>query len=110
MSMEITEVIIHPTNDVLVKACATIIFDNCFLVREIRVIRGTGGLFVSFPVNTEKDGSHRLIALPANAKTRSMIERAVLTEYEKVVGRDPVSTRQNKYSATVATDSAVRSL
>jgi DNA-binding cell septation regulator SpoVG len=69
--------VIHPLNDCL----------SCFMVREIRVIRDTGGLFVSFPVNTEKDGSYRLIALPANAETRNMIEQAVLAEYEKVIAQ-----------------------
>jgi stage V sporulation protein G len=85
MSMEITEVIIHPTNEDLVKAYATIVFDNCFMVREIRVIRGTGGLFISFPARKEKDGSHRVIVLQANAETHQMIEKAILAEYEKVV-------------------------
>jgi stage V sporulation protein G len=42
--MEITEVRIYPGKD-LVKAYATISFDNCFVVGEIRVMQGLRGTF-----------------------------------------------------------------
>jgi len=45
--MQITA--IHPTNEDLVRAYVSIVFDNCFMVREIRVMQGPTGLFVSFP-------------------------------------------------------------
>jgi DNA-binding cell septation regulator SpoVG len=38
--MQITKVRIHLANKDLVKAYVTICVDNCFLVREIRVIKG----------------------------------------------------------------------
>jgi stage V sporulation protein G len=47
MNIKITEVRIYPANEDLVKAYATICLDNCFLVEKIRVINGTGGLFIS---------------------------------------------------------------
>jgi SpoVG len=56
MNMKITEVRIYPTNEDLVKAYATISFDNCFLVQEIRVIKGPTGLFVSFPAKKQGTG------------------------------------------------------
>jgi stage V sporulation protein G len=83
--MEITEVRIYPGNKDLVKAYATISFDNCFLVGEIRVMQGPTGLFVSFPAKKLPDGTHWDIAFPANTETRRMIQRAILAEYEKVV-------------------------
>jgi DNA-binding cell septation regulator SpoVG len=43
--MQITEVTIHPTNEDLVRAYANIVFDDCLLIREIRVIKGSTGLF-----------------------------------------------------------------
>jgi stage V sporulation protein G len=85
MSMQITEVRIYPANEERVKAYATISFDNCFLVEGIRVIKGSMGLFISFPAKKQRNGSHRDIAFPANAETRSMIQQAVLAEYEKMV-------------------------
>jgi len=92
MSMQITEVKISPTNEKLVKAYATVVFDNCFMVREIRVIKGTRGLFISFPARKQRGGTHRDIAFPINAETRNMIQRVILAEYEKVIGgSDPTS-------------------
>jgi len=38
--MQITEITIHPTNEDLVRAYVSIVFDNCFMVGEIRVIQG----------------------------------------------------------------------
>jgi stage V sporulation protein G len=86
MNMQITEVRIRPANEDLVKAYATICFDNCFLIHDIKVIKGLTGLFVSFPAKKQIDGTHRDIAFPANAETRRMIGQAILAEYEKVVG------------------------
>jgi len=89
--MQTTEVRIYPTNEDLVKAYVTITFDNCLMIREIRVIQGPTGLFVSFPAEKQRDGTHRQLAYPANAETRMMIQRVILAEYEKIVGkRDPV--------------------
>jgi len=91
MNMQITELTIHPTNDGLVRAYVNIVFDNCFMVGEIKVIQGPTGLFLSFPTKKLRDGTQRDIAFPANAETRRIIEQAILAEYEKVVGgSDPV--------------------
>jgi hypothetical protein len=38
-----TEGSVHPTNDGLVRAYVNIVFDNCSMVREIRVIQGSTG-------------------------------------------------------------------
>jgi stage V sporulation protein G len=85
MNMKVTEVRIRLANEELVKAYASICFDDCFLVHEIRVIKGPTGLFISFPNRTQSEGGQRDIAFPVNAETRQMIEQAVLAEYEKVV-------------------------
>jgi stage V sporulation protein G len=85
MNMQITEVRIRLTNEEVVKAYASICFDDCFLVHDIRVIKGPTGLFISFPNRTQSQGGRRDIAFPVNAETRRMIEQAVLAEYENVV-------------------------
>ena len=89
--MQITEITIHPTNENLVRAYVSIVFDNCFIVGEIRVMQGLTGLFVLFPAKRQKDGSDRQLAYPANAETRNLFQRVILAEYEKIVGKeDPV--------------------
>jgi DNA-binding cell septation regulator SpoVG len=52
----------------------------------INVIKGHTGLYISFPSKKQRDGSYRDLAFPANAETRMMIQRAILTEYEKIIG------------------------
>lgn len=86
MTMQITKITINLVNEGIVRAYVSIIFDNCFMVEEIRVMRGATGLFVSFPASRESDGTHRDIAFPANAETRRVIEQAILAEYKKVIG------------------------
>jgi stage V sporulation protein G len=86
MNMQITEVKIYPTNEDLVKADVTITFDNCFMISEIRIIKSRAGLFVAMPSRKDSDGTDWDMAYPANDETRKMIEQAILTEYEKIVG------------------------
>ena len=57
MNMQITEITIYPTNEDLVRAYVSIVFDNCFMVGEIRVMQGPTGLFVSFPAKKQRDGT-----------------------------------------------------
>jgi stage V sporulation protein G len=94
--MEITEIAILPTNDGLVRAYVDIVFDNCFMVGEIKVIQSPTGLFVSFPAKKQRDGSDRQLAYPANAETRRMIEQAILAQYEKVVGGSEPLPRESQ--------------
>jgi stage V sporulation protein G len=86
--MQITEITIHPTNEDLVRAYVSIVFDNCFMVGEIIVMQGSTGLFVSFPAKKQRDGSDRQLAYPANAETRMLFQRLILAEYEKLVGKE----------------------
>ena len=49
--MEITEVriFLKDSPDKKLKAYATVTFDDAFVVRNIKVIEGTGGLFIAMP-------------------------------------------------------------
>jgi stage V sporulation protein G len=92
--MKITEVNIRPVNEDIVKAYVNIVFDDCFMIEEIRIVKSSTGLFVTFPAKKQRDGTHRDLAFPANAETRMMIQRVILAEYEKIVaGTDPLSSR-----------------
>jgi stage V sporulation protein G len=84
--MQITEITVDPTNDGLVRAYVDIVFDNCLKVEGIKIIQGPTGLFVSFPAKKQRDGTHRQLAYPADAKTRIMFQQVILAKYEKIVG------------------------
>ncbi len=81
--MEVTEVKVFPVNEDKLKAYVTVIFDNCFVVRDLKIINGNTGLFVAMPSKKRKDGTFRDIAHPLNAEMRSTLEKRILVEYEK---------------------------
>lgn len=83
--MKITEVKVYPSKDSgRLKAYATVVFDNSFIVRDLKVIEGDKGLFVSMPSRRRKDGTFRDIVHPLNSETRTMIEESIVAEYKKV--------------------------
>ncbi len=81
--MQITDVKVFPVEEDKLKAYATITFDNCFIVRDLKIIAGTKGFFIAMPSKKRKDGTFRDIAHPLNPETRAMIEQAVLEVFEK---------------------------
>ena len=91
--MEITEVKVYLAKESgRLKAYATIVFDNCFIVRDLKVIEGDKGFFVSMPSRRRKDGTFRDIVHPLNAETRKMIEDHITEEYKKVAASGVSST------------------
>ena len=83
--MEITEVRVFPVDEDKLKAYVTITIDSCFVVRDLKIIDGTKGLFVAMPSKKRKDGSFKDTAHPLNNETRDLIESKVLEEYNKAV-------------------------
>lgn len=79
--MEITEVRIFPVEDKKVKAYASIVLDDCFIVRDLKVIHGDSKLFVAMPCRKMKDGSYRDTVHPLNSATREKIESSILDAY-----------------------------
>ena len=94
--MKITEVKVFPVNEDRLKAYVSITFDASFVVRDLKVIQGTSGLFVAMPSKKRKDGQFRDIAHPLNQETRAMIEDAVFAEFEKELAAMGVSLENLK--------------
>jgi stage V sporulation protein G len=86
--MQVTEVRVFPVDEEKLRGYATITLDNCFLIRDLKIIRGTTGLFVSMPSKKRKDGTYKDIAHPLNNETRKMIEEKIITEYERVLAEE----------------------
>ena len=59
--MEITKVWILPFDEEHLRALVTIVLDNCFAIRDLKIIRGPKGHFVSMPSKRGKDGRHHEI-------------------------------------------------
>ena len=84
-TMDVTEVRVFPVEEDRLKAYVTITFDNCFVVRDLKVIDGNKGLFVAMPSKKRKDGTYRDMAHPLNNETRHRIEARVLEEYRREI-------------------------
>jgi stage V sporulation protein G len=80
--MDITDIKIFPVEEKRVKAYASIVFDDCFIVRDLKVIHGDSKLFVAMPSKKMKDGSYRDTVHPLNNATRQKIEMSVIEAYE----------------------------
>lgn len=81
--MKITEVKVFPINEDRLKAYVSITIDDCFVVRDLKVIQGPNGLFVAMPSKKRKDGQFRDIAHPLNKETRNEIEDLIFEAYKK---------------------------
>jgi stage V sporulation protein G len=81
--MDITDVRVFPVAEDKLKAYVTITLDNCFVIRDLKVIHGSTGLFIAMPSKRRKDGTYRDIAHPLNAVTRNRMEKAILLAYER---------------------------
>jgi stage V sporulation protein G len=83
--MEITDVKVIPVDDEKLKAFVSIVFDQCFVVTDIKIIHGPKGLFVSMPSKKRKDGTFKDIAHPLNNQMRQYLEEKVLAVYKQQV-------------------------
>ena len=79
--MDITDVKIFPVDEEKLKAYVTITLDGCFVVRDLKVIQGSAGLFIAMPAKKRKDGTYKDIAHPLNTDMRARMERVILDQY-----------------------------
>ena len=74
------------SNEERLKAYASITLDDCFIVHDLKVIRTKDKIFVAMPSKADKNKTtFRDIAHPINKETRSMIQKAVFSEYEQTL-------------------------
>ncbi len=87
--MQVTEIKVFPIDEEKLKAFVSIVIDNCFMVNDIKVIKGRDGLFISMPSRRKKNGKFKDVAHPLNNETRQMIEGLILSDYERALRGEP---------------------
>lgn len=92
--MEITKVKVFPVSEERLKGYATIVLDDCFIVRDLKIINGNSGLFVAMPSKKWKDGTFRDMVHPLNSETREKIEKIVLGKYEEEINSNDVEKEE----------------
>ncbi len=86
--MEITEVTVSIRDEDKLKAFVNVTFDDCFVVRGMKVIKGATGYFVSMPSRRMTDGTYRDIAHPITIEFRDKVERAILKQYKEEIRKE----------------------
>ena len=83
--MEITEVRIALIGNgkESVRAFASITFDHCFVVRNLKVTEKENRFRIYMPDRKRKDGSTVDVAFPINNDMRKKIEIKILEKYEE---------------------------
>ena len=95
--MEITEVRINPSKGGRVRAFASIVIDDCFIVNDLRVMEGREGqLFVTMPARKIRNGQMKDIAHPLTSDARRQIEDRVLGEFRQASDNLVVPQRQSR--------------
>lgn len=85
--MEITYVEINLVDRKSLRAYATVVFDNCFAINRLRVIREADGTYsVTMPSARIRKDLYVDIFAPLTSEMRKLIEDAVLKEFERATG------------------------
>ena len=84
--MQITETRIRlMEGDGKMRAIASVTFDGCFVVHDLKVIEGSKGTFVAMPSRKLGEGDFRDIAHPTQQFMRDMIREAVFKAYDDAI-------------------------
>lgn len=83
--MKITDVRIRivKKEDSKLKAVASVTFDGCFVVHDIKVIDGNEGFFIAMPSRKTTDGEYKDVAHPIKTEMREDLIRSILSAYEE---------------------------
>ena len=99
--MQITEIKVHLMNEERLKALVSVTFDNCFVVRNMKVICGEQNLFLCMPSRKTPGNEYRDLAHPITQEFREYLETHVFKAYEEELagkrmetGKENSSTQQ----------------
>lgn len=67
------------------KAVANLVFEDGFIVKNVRLVEGSKGPFVSMPSHKKNDGSFIEVCHPISSNVREQIEECVIEAYHKAI-------------------------
>jgi len=81
--MKLTGIRITLRNEEKLKAFVGATFDDCFVVHNIKIVRGKEGLLLCMPTRKTPSGAMRDIAHPVHSQFRAYLEGEIFSAYEK---------------------------
>ena len=67
------------------KAAASLVLDGCFVIKNVRVIQGDNGLFMSLPARRNVNGEFKEICFPNTKELRAAMSETVLRAYAEAL-------------------------
>jgi len=84
--LNITEIRIKKINKGDLLAAASICIDNCFIIREIKLLNGKNGRYISMPKRKVKNKEFRQdFSYPINEETREQLLELISKQYDDSV-------------------------
>ena len=72
--------VIEPVKNLM--GFASVKFNDCFVVENLKIVQGSKGLFVGMPSQPDGKGGYRDMAYPVTKEFREQLNTAVLQAYE----------------------------
>lgn len=83
--MKITDVRVRlvKKDDSKLKGVASVTFDDCFVVHDIKIIEGNDGNFIAMPSRKTGEGEYKDIAHPIRTEMREELIKVILAAFEE---------------------------
>ena len=65
------------------KATAAVLLDECFVIRNVKVIETEKGMFISLPSFRGRDGKWRSVCHPITREFHDELQNAVIEAYQR---------------------------
>jgi stage V sporulation protein G len=83
--MKVTAEIKKLFNGGKVKAAASVTIEDIFVIRNVRLVEGVNGLFISMPSHRNSLGEYKSVCFPITNDFRLRIFDAVMDAYETAI-------------------------
>ncbi|MEG1509710.1 MAG: septation regulator SpoVG [Clostridia bacterium] len=64
------------------KAVASIVIDNCFVIHDIKIIEGNDDYFIAMPSRKTPDGEFKDVAHPIDSESRKIVCDTILEAFK----------------------------
>ena len=80
LKLDVSVRVIEPVKNLM--GFASVKFNDCFVVENLKIVQGSKGLFVGMPSQPDGKGGYRDMAYPVTKEFREQLNAAVLQAYE----------------------------
>ena len=80
LKLDVSVRVIEPVKNLM--GFASVKFNDCFVVENLKIVQGSKGLFVGMPSQPDGKGGYRDMAYPVTKEFREQLNTAVLQAYE----------------------------